>query len=67
MYVHMGWEHSVEPRAPGRLDKRMLVIATVGLYGHDGELLKLFRDFFLVVTMVTVKPGNSGFFAISLR
>ena len=44
----MGWENSVEPRARGRLDKPMLVHVTVGLYGHHGELLKLFRDYFLV-------------------
>ena len=48
MYVHIGKEHSVKPRALGSLDKRMLVLTTVGLYGHDGEWLKLSRDYFLV-------------------
>ena len=40
--------HSVKPRVRGRLDKRMLVHATVGLYGHDGMWLKLSPDYFLV-------------------
>ena len=37
MYVHMGLEHSIKPSFRGRLDKRMLILATDGLYGHDGE------------------------------
>ena len=46
-YIHMGCEHSVKARARGRLDKRMLALATDGLYAHDGEWLKLSRDYFL--------------------
>ena len=48
MYVPMGCEHSVKPRARERLDKRMFVHATYGLYGHDGECVKLSRDYSLV-------------------
>ena len=46
-YVYMGCEHSVKPSARGRVDKRMPALATIGLYGHDGEWLKLSRDYFL--------------------
>ena len=41
-------KHSVKPRVRGRLDKRMLVHPTVGLYGHDGMWLKLSPYYFLV-------------------
>ena len=52
MYVHMGGEHTVKPRVRGRLDKRVLVLATDSLFGHDGEWLKLSGDYFLFVTTV---------------
>ena len=38
MDVSFGVQY-IKPRVRGRLDKRMLEIATVGLYGHDGEWL----------------------------
>ena len=42
----------VKSRVRGRLDKRMFVLATNCVYGHDGEWLKLYRDYFLI--------GNHG-------
>ena len=39
MYVHKDWDHCLKPQVCDRLDKRMLELATIGLYGNDGEWL----------------------------
>ena len=48
-----------------RLDKRMLELATVGLYGNDGEWLN-YRATIQFVTTTPVRPGNRRVFVVSL-
>ena len=49
-----------------RLDKRMLELATSGLYGHDGEWLNCLATISKFVFTNPVRPGNSGVFVFSL-
>ena len=66
MYVHKGWDHCIiKPRVYGRLDKRMLELATIGLYGQDGEWLNCLATISNFVTTDT-RPGNSVVFVFSL-
>ena len=44
----------------------MLVVATVGLYGHDGMWLNLSRDYFLVCNHGHCETREYGVFALSL-
>ena len=44
----------------------MIVLATVGVYSHDDEWLKLSWDYFLVCNHGPCDTRNSGVFAISL-
>ena len=38
MYVHKGIDYCIKPPVRGKLDKRILELATIGIYGH-GEWL----------------------------
>ena len=49
-----------------RQDKRMIEVATIGLYGHDREWLNCLATISKFVTTNPVRPGNSGVFAFSL-
>ena len=48
------------------MDKRMLELATVGLYGHDCEWLNYRATISKFVTTAPVRPGNRGVFVFSL-
>ena len=63
MYVNC-IKHRV--RGSERLDKRMLDLATIGLYGHDGEWLNCLATISKFVTTAPVRPGDSGFFVFSM-
>ena len=43
-----------------RQDKRMLELATIVLYGHDGEWLSCLATITKFLTTNPVRPGNSG-------
>ena len=47
-------------------DKRMLELATTGLYGNDGEWFSCLATISKFVTTNPVGPGNSGVFMFSL-
>ena len=49
-----------------RQDKRMLELATIGLYGHDGERLNCLATISKFLTTDHMRPGNSGVFVFSL-
>ena len=66
MYDHKGWDHGIKPRLRGRLDKRTLELATVGLYGHDGEWLHYLANISKFVTTASVRPENNWVFVFSL-
>ena len=44
----------------------MLELATVGLYGHDGEWLDYLVTISKFVTTAPVRPGNIGVFELSM-
>ena len=48
------------------LDKRMLKLATIGLYGHDGEWPNCPMTISKFVITNPVRPGNSGVLVFSL-
>ena len=47
-------------------DKRMLELATIGLYSHDGEWLSCLATISKFETTNPVRPGNSGVFVFCL-
>ena len=56
MNVHKGYGYRIKSRVHWRLDKRMLELATFGLYGN-GEWLNVSRPKF--INTVSVRPGNT--------
>ena len=67
MYVHNVRDHCIiKPRVCGILYKRTLELATIGLYGHDGEWLNCLAAISKFVTTHPVRPENSGVFVLSL-
>ena len=49
-----------------RQDKRMLELATTGVYGYDGEWLNCLATISKYVTTNPVRPRNSWAFVFSL-